>query len=158
MRLLLTLLLAASALAQAPAPKDVDITAPDGAKLRATFYAAAKPGPAVILLHMCNTNRKSWAPVAQQLAAKGVNALTLDNRGFGESAGSDYGKATGEGRRETIKHWPGDFDAAYQFLVSQPGVDKSHVAAGGGSCGVDNAVKLMMRQMPRTASRRSGRS
>ena len=38
--------------------------------------------------------------------------------------------------------WPGDFDAAYQFLLAQPGVDKERIGAGGGSCGVNNALKL----------------
>ena len=28
--------------------------------------AKAKSAPAVILLHMCNTDRKSWTPVAEQ--------------------------------------------------------------------------------------------
>ncbi len=56
--LLLTSL--AFAFAGTPAPSDVDITAPDGIKLRATFFAASniaasKPGPWVLLLHMCNT-------------------------------------------------------------------------------------------------------
>src|SRR5574340_1112639 len=70
-----------------PAPRDVDITAPDGIKLKATYYAAAKPGPGVLLLHMCNSNRKAWDPVASQLSAAGINALTLDYRGYGESGG-----------------------------------------------------------------------
>ena len=67
-RLGLFLLLAASpALAAQPAPNDVDITAPDGVKLRATWFAAERPGPAVLLLHMCITTRASWEPVAKQL-------------------------------------------------------------------------------------------
>jgi hypothetical protein len=42
------------------APQDVDITSPDGTKLKATYYPAAKPGPGVLLLHMCNSNRQAW--------------------------------------------------------------------------------------------------
>ena len=84
MRRLALLLLTASAFAQ-NTPKDLDLTAPDGTKLRATYYAAAKPGPGVLLLHMCNTTRKSWEPVAKELSHSGINALTVDNRGFGES-------------------------------------------------------------------------
>ena len=41
--------------------------------------------------------------------------------------------------------WPADFDAAFAWLVAQPGVDKSRIGAGGGSCGVNNAVKLASR-------------
>ena len=58
--LFLLLLTGGTAYAQAPSTKDVDILAPDGTKLRATFFAAANPGPGVLLLHMCNTVRKSW--------------------------------------------------------------------------------------------------
>jgi dienelactone hydrolase len=125
--------------------KDVDLTAPDGVKLRATFFAAGKPGPGVLLLHMCNTTRKSWEPVANKLSEKGINALTIDNRGFGESGGPRFDLSSPDVIKQLNEKWPGDFDAAYEFLASQPGVDKSRIAVGGGSCGVDNALKLAER-------------
>jgi len=130
------------AAAQAPAPKDVDIAAPDGVKLRATFFASEKPGPGVLLLHMCNTTRKSWEPVAKQLAQSGINALTVDNRGFGESGGPRYDVAAPDAARQIQQQWRADFDAVLQYLASQLGVDKERLAVGGGSCGVDNAVKV----------------
>jgi len=144
---LLCCLLSCSAIvfAQALSPKDLDITASDGTKLRATFFAAAKPGPGVVLLHMCNTVRESWAPVARKLSEHGINALTIDNRGFGESGGPRFENATPDVRGQVAQHWPGDFDAAYDFLISQSGVDKARIAAGGGSCGVNNAVRLAER-------------
>jgi dienelactone hydrolase len=131
----------------APAPRDVDITAPDGIKLKATYYAAAKPGPAVLLLHMCNSNRKAWEPVATQLSAAGINALTLDYRGYGESEGEriDFRKDPQKLQEVQTSKWPGDIDAAYAYLLAQPGVDKTHVGAGGGSCGVNQAVQLARR-------------
>ena len=130
---------------QTPAPKDVDIAAPDGIKLRATYFAAAKPGPGVLLLHMCNTTRKSWEPVAKELSEKGIHALTIDNRGFGESGGPRFEGASPEVMKQLNEKWPDDFDAAYQFLISQPGIDKTRIAFGGGSCGVGNAVQLAER-------------
>lgn len=141
----LPLLFAALAFAQTPSRKDVDITAPDGAKLRATFFPAGNPGPGVLLLHMCNTARKSWEPVAVRLSEKGINALTIDNRGFGESAGPRFEGGTPEVQKELAEKWPDDFNAAYDFLLAQQGVDRARIAAGGGSCGVDNAVKLAQR-------------
>ena len=131
--------------AQGPSRKDVDIVAPDGTKLRATFFSVGKPGPGVMLLHMCNTARKSWEPVALGLSGAGINALTIDNRGFGESGGPRFEGGSPEVQQQLREKWPGDFDAAYQFLISQPGVDKTRLAAGGGSCGVDNAVLLAER-------------
>jgi len=133
---------ASLAYSQSTSAKDTDITAPDGTKLRATFFAAAKPGPGVLLLHMCNTVRKSWEPVAKELSEKGINALTIDNRGFGESGGPRFEGGTPEVRQELFQKWPPDFEAAYQFLISQPGVDRNRIALGGGSCGVTNTLKL----------------
>ena len=139
---LCVLLLASVSFAQNVSQKDVDIAAPDGAKLRATFFSADKAGPGVVLLHMCNTTRKSWEPVGKGLSERGINVLTIDNRGFGESGGPRFEGGSAEVRQQLNEKWPGDFDAAYQFLISQPNVDKGRIAFGGGSCGVDNAVKL----------------
>ena len=51
--------LAASAQNTAP-PRAVDVKASDGTPLKATYFAAAKPGPGVLLLHQSNRDRKSW--------------------------------------------------------------------------------------------------
>src|SRR5688572_21888490 len=127
-------------------PRDVTISAADGTKLSATYYAAAKPGPAVLLLHMCNTTRRSWDPLAPQLAAAGIHALSVDYRGFGDSGGPRLGTITPqEAQRIVAEKWPGDIDAAYAFLVAQPGVDAARVGAAGGSCGVSQAVAVARR-------------
>jgi len=143
--LLIALQLASSAAAAQPGPRDVDVSAPDGTRLKATYFAAGRPGPAVLLMHMCITTRASWEPVARQLSAAGVHALTIDNRGFGESGGPRFETGTPAVQRELNGLWAGDFDAAFAWLVAQPGVDKSRIGAGGGSCGVNNAVKLASR-------------
>jgi dienelactone hydrolase len=133
------------ALAETPAPRVVDLAAPDGAMLKATYYAANAPGPAVLLLHMCNTDRSSWDPVGRQLSAAGIHALALDYRGYGESSGERFTELPPQQRQKLTEKWPGDIDAAYAFLVSQDGVDKSRVGAGGGSCGVTQAVNVARR-------------
>ena len=148
-RLLLALVTCASALAVGQsAPRDIDLTASDGIHLKATFYAANRSGhptPAVMLLHMCNTDRKSWTPVAEQLATTGISALTIDNRGFGESVDPRQQGASREVQRQIAEKWPGDFDTTFAWLLSQPGVDKNRIGGGGGSCGVNNVVKLASR-------------
>jgi dienelactone hydrolase len=144
--LVLLLIFASSAAAAAPpVGRDVDIISSDGTGLKATYFTAARPGPAVLLMHMCNTTRTSWESVAQQLSAAGISALTIDNRGFGESGGPRFDPGKPEVQRQLNEKWPGDFDAAFAWLVAQPGVDKSRIGAGGGSCGVNNAVKLASR-------------
>ena len=146
--LALTFLLAGSpAFAQSPpAARDVTLTAADGTKLAATYYAAAQPGPAVLLLHMCNTTRQSWKPLGPQLAAAGIHALAIDYRGFGESGGERAdGLAPQDAQRIITEKWPGDIDLAYDFLLAQPGVDRARVGAAGGSCGVNQAVRFASR-------------
>ncbi|HKD78229.1 MAG TPA: alpha/beta fold hydrolase [Candidatus Angelobacter sp.] len=123
----------------------IDLKAPDGANLKATFFPAAKPGPGVMLLHQCNRQRKIWDDLAKQLAAAGINVLTVDLRGFGESDGIPVDKATPQQAQEQARKWPGDIDAALGYLTSQPGVKRDVIGVGGASCGVDNSVQAAIR-------------
>jgi hypothetical protein len=75
---------------QAPAARAIDLEASDGTLLKATYFAAAKSGPGVLLLHQCNRQRKVWDDLAVQLAAARLNVLTFDLRGFGESGGTPF--------------------------------------------------------------------
>ncbi len=128
-----------------PAERTVDLTAADGTKLKATYFAAAKPGPGVLLLHQCNRQRKVWDGLAQQLAAAGVNVLTFDLRGFGESGDQPFAKATPQQAQAEAQKWPSDIDVAFQYLVSQPGVTRDMIGVGGASCGVNNSVQTARR-------------
>jgi dienelactone hydrolase len=140
----LTAAIASIALAQ-PAPRVVDLTAADGMPLKATYFAAEKPGPGVLLLHQINRDRKSWDTVAAQLAAAGINTLTLDLRGFGQS-GTRLEKLTDAERSKYRRAWPEDVDAALEYLTSQPGVDRGRIAAGGaGGLGVLYSVDAARR-------------
>jgi dienelactone hydrolase len=142
---LLGLWLSVSPVPEAPAPRVVDITAPDGLTLKATYYPSATPGPAVLLLHMCNTDRTSWDPLGRQLSAAGIHALAVDYRGYGDSAGVRFTSQAPADQQKALEKWPGDVDAAYAYLLSQPGVDKSRIGAGGGSCGVSQALQVAIR-------------
>lgn len=141
-----SILLALSCAAQhSPAARVIDLTAQDGVKLKATFFASAKPGPAVLLLHQCNRQRKVWDELAQQLASAGINTLTLDLRGFGESGGTAVDKLTPQEAQAQGQKWPGDIDVAFAYLSSQPGVKRDVIGVGGASCGVDNSIQTARR-------------
>ena len=127
------------------AQRTVDLKAPDGTALKATFFAAAKPGPGVLLLHQCNRQRKVWDGLAQQLAAAGINVMTMDLRGFGESGDERYDKLPPQQMGREVNKWPGDIDVAFRYLVSQPGVERDRIGVGGASCGVDNSVQTAIR-------------
>jgi pimeloyl-ACP methyl ester carboxylesterase len=130
---------------EVPAPRDVEIAVPEGVKLKATYYAAGRPGPAVLLLHMCNTDRRSWQPLGPQLAAVGLHALALDYRGYGESGGERFEDDPQRQQKVVNDKWPGDVDAGLAWLRAQPGVEKSRFGAAGGSCGVNQAVQVARR-------------
>ena len=140
------LVAAAGAMAQRPLPRVVDLRAPDGVLLKGTYFPSGKPGPGVLLLHQCNQQRKLWDVLGERLAALGVNVLTIDYRGFGESGGTPHDKLTQEQEiKIQTETWPSDIEVALQYLLAQPGVTREQIGTGGASCGVDNAIQLARR-------------
>lgn len=139
----LTLGVAGPAVADS-AGQAVEFAAPDGVQLRATYWSAGKPGPGVLLLHMCNSDRRAWSGLGQRLAARGLHALALDYRGYGESAGERSPDPQTQ-QRNITDNWPGDVDAGYEFLRSKLGSDAPILGAAGGSCGVNQSIQLARR-------------
>src|SRR5947208_13189906 len=122
------------------APRVVDIKSTDGTILKASYFATAKPGPGVLLFHQSNRTRKEWDMIARQLAAAGINTLTVDSRGHGESGGQE---SSGEARKQ---QWHLDLDAAFEYLISQPGVKRDVIGIGGaGVIDVENSVETARR-------------
>ena len=118
--------------------RTVDLKSADGTPLKASYFVALKRGPGVLLLHQSNRERKSWDGEAAKLSAAGFNALTLDLRGYGESGG----------KRDDFKSMPQDVDAALEFLISQPGVDRRAIGCGGaGWLGVEQCVEAARRHL-----------
>lgn len=129
-----------------PGPHAVELKASDGTLLRGTYFAASRPGPGVLLLHQINRTRKSWDEVAALLTAAGINTLTLDTRGHGESGPTPYERLPVAEQRAHWRGWPEDVDAGLAFLESQPGVDREVIGLGGaGLLGVDNSVEAARR-------------
>src|SRR5437763_2467761 len=124
-----TVAVGASAGRSTNAPRFVDLKTPDGTVLKATYFAAAQPGPGVLLFHQSNRTRKSWDDIARQLVAVKINVLTVDTDS------------------KIRKHWwPGGLDAAFEFLASQPGVKRDVIGIGGaGVIGVENSVETARR-------------
>lgn len=148
-RLLTLLLLAPFSLApsaragESAPPRIVDLKAPDGTSLKGTFFSSGKAGPGVLLLHQCNRQRKVWDDLAARLATVGLNVMTVDLRGYGDSSGTPVGKLTPEESNVVSNQkFPTDVETAYQFLVSQPGVASNNIVVGGASCGVNQAVHV----------------
>jgi dienelactone hydrolase len=138
----LTIILTITALGEGPksAPRDIDLKSTDGTILKGTYFAAAKPGPGVLLFHQSNRTRKSWDELAAQLVAVGVHVLTVDSRAHGESGGKYDTEANRAAYWKTW--WASDLDAAFQYLSSQSGVNREVIGAGGaGNLGVQSAIE-----------------
>ena len=118
------------------APRDVEIKSSDGTVVQATYFAAGKPGPGVLLFHQSNRTRKSWDDVANQLAAAGINTLTVDLQRYKEDKG-----------------WWAAEDAAFEFLASHSGVNRKIIGIGGaGALGVELAVETARRHSDQAKS------
>ena len=144
--LLLAMPSEAGAQTSRPLPRVVELKAADGTPLKATYFAADKPGPGVLLLHQVNRDRKSWDGVAAQLATAGIHTLTLDMRGIGESGGTRWEKMSHAELNKHWRGWPEDLETALQYLASQPGVNRDMIGLGGaGLLGVDNSVEVARR-------------
>ena len=103
--------------------------------MKATYFAPGAPGPAILLVHQCNMDRRAWDAFADALATAGFHVLAPDLRGVGE-----------RGRTPTPQKWGSDLDTAFELLLSQQGVNKDCVAVGGASCGAVEASLLASRQ------------
>jgi dienelactone hydrolase len=132
--------------AQKQSPRVLTITSRDGAKLKATYFPAAQPGPGILLLHQCNRDRAIWNDLGRRMSEAGFHVLALDFRGFGESEGTAWSEMNQQQIQQmTDTTWHDDVDTAFQVLISQPGVSRGMVGAGGASCGVNQAVQLALR-------------
>jgi len=136
---------AASAESTKGASHVIDLKSANGTILKASYFASAKPGPGVLLFHQSNRTRKSWDNVGRQLANAGINTLTVDMRGHGETGGK-YDNWNDPNREQAKQQWQADIDAAFQYLISQSGVNRDVIGLGGaGVLGVDNSVRTARR-------------
>src|SRR5258707_10838794 len=104
----------------------VDFKTANGTILKGTYFGAATPGTRVLLIQQSNSTRKSLEAGARQLAAAGINTLTVDT----------------DPKKTRKQRWPGELDAALEFLASQPGVNRDVVGIGGaGVIGVEDSVE-----------------
>jgi dienelactone hydrolase len=130
---------------------ELTLTTDKGFALKASYYQSNKTSDrGVLLLHQCNYNRTMYNDIGQQLSDKGIHALSLDFRGFGESTTDEFSvekvqALPREERRAAWQklstHWPSDVQLAYNHLKSKMS-DKGIVGVVGASCGGSQAITL----------------
>jgi dienelactone hydrolase len=134
----------AEAATRPPPVRIVELTAADGVVLKASYFAAGRPGPGMLLLQQGNRERKDWEGLARELARAGINTLTLDLHG--DSGGVPHDRRTPQEAAVARSQKAADLDMAFQFLAFQPGVRSDDIGlTGAGAFGVDNAVRLAQR-------------
>jgi dienelactone hydrolase len=132
----------------------VTVRAADGIHLAGNFYSADKPGPGLLLFHQCSRDRLIWDRFALTLARSGWHVLVLSPRGIGDSQGAqwDYDGDLDHALDYWRKNWSADAESAYQWLISQPGVQKDNVVAAGAGCGAFLALLIAERHYPTVRS------
>jgi len=109
---------------------DVALTADDGLRL-AAWYFPARNRAAVILLHGYKQARTDMLSIAAMLVRHGYGALVPDLREHGQSAGEQITFGRDEMR---------DVEAAYQYIVARPEVDRARIGLLGDSMGSVTAI------------------
>jgi alpha-beta hydrolase superfamily lysophospholipase len=104
----------------------------DGVTVAGHLYSGGGPRRKVVVLaHEFPTSQKAWTTFARELATKGVDALTFDFRGYGETGGS----------KDTAKI-DRDLESAVRFIRSR---DYAQVYVFGASMGGTAALKVAAR-------------
>ncbi|HEY0004019.1 MAG TPA: alpha/beta hydrolase [Pyrinomonadaceae bacterium] len=118
--------------------EDVWLTTSDHVRLHGWFvHSQAEAAPAtVIYFHGNGGNLNNVGWVGERLAARGLDVLLLDYRGYGRSEGSVASE------RDIYT----DADAAYDYILDQRGVPAERIVLYGQSLGTTAAIDVASRR------------
>ncbi|HEV7891840.1 MAG TPA: alpha/beta hydrolase [Pyrinomonadaceae bacterium] len=118
--------------------EDVRFKSADGVRLYGwLFHTQTRPASASVIYFHGNGGNLSYCDwVGAELAARGLDVLVFDYRGYGRSEGEPVGE------RELYA----DADAAYDFLTRERGVAPGSVVLYGQSLGTAAAIDLASRR------------
>lgn len=128
--------------AQLSAPRRVSFQTPDKVEIIGTFYQSQASGnaPAVLMLHQWGATRASYDEFAKKLQTDGINVLTIDGRGFGESIRQGEQKIAPGRTDAAVAGMLSDVAAAVRFLEQQISVDANRIGIIGASYGSSLAI------------------
>jgi len=131
---------------------ELTLTTKQGFELKADYLVPqSASNRAVILLHQCNSDRTMYDNIAIELSQKGIHALSLDFRWFGESVSGkvdikELSKLPPAERKNPwamiMEYWPEDVQLAYDFLRNKVGAN-GNIGVVGASCGGRQAQILV---------------
>lgn len=123
----------------------------DGVEIVADFREAkdsAQPAPVAVLLHMYQSNRSAWKPLAEALQRSGFAVLAIDMRGHGQSGGKERDSLAERAKKRDPSLFRAmylDVAAAHTWLGTQRGCDVSRVTVIGASVGCSVAIDYASR-------------
>lgn len=123
----------------------IEIFSKDAFLLHGDFVAGKTGAPGILFIPMCNVGQRSdYNSIIDKFQKQGMFLLSFDFRGHGDSVNEEY-----DVKKDLDGFWDrengmimADIEAAYQYLVSQPGVDTTRIAVFAASCGVKRALQL----------------
>ena len=121
----------------------VTFTTDDGQAIVADFYPVEGDGPTVICLPMFGQSRSTYEPLARSLNDAGIQMLSLDLRGHGESA-PELAREIEGSTLDPFLEMHRDVGAALDFLANR-GSDTSRVALIGAGSGCSVSVDSVVR-------------
>lgn len=83
--------------------------------------------PGVIIFHGMTSSETGYIPLATKLTKHGVAVLAVTMRG--------HGKSDGDFHKSTVAEAISDALAAYDFIITQPGIDAKRIGMIGSSVG-----------------------
>jgi len=135
---------------------EITLTTKEGFELKTDYFMPqSATNRAVILLHQCNSDRTMYDDIAHELSLKGIHALSLDFRWFGESVSGktdikELAKLPAAQRKNPwamiMEHWPEDVQLAFDFLRNKVGAN-GDIGVVGASCGGRQA-KILVENNP----------
>jgi pimeloyl-ACP methyl ester carboxylesterase len=109
-------------------PKPVELTTEDQLSIKATYYPVTNsPAPALLLVHMVNSNKDVWQKFATTAQQDGYAVLAIDLRGHGESSGESY----------DYDAMPVDVATALNWLTNRPEIAADRIGLVGASIGAN---------------------
>jgi pimeloyl-ACP methyl ester carboxylesterase len=123
-------------LTEAPAPQIIRVTATDGLTLVGDYYTPPvnvipdSGVPAILLMHDVVTTRIDWKTLIDALLPVGYPVLSVDVRGYGDSADKAF---DAEAAVADVPLW-------LDWLRSQPGIRPDRIVMGGAGLGAHLAL------------------